>query len=84
MKPATERKSTKSKFKMSLGTTSAPPKFKIAKEVIGMLHEKQYNRINRNLFCQPENYDDRDFYLNNQPGCLIRYDGTESNLEIPS
>ncbi|KAL5076058.1 hypothetical protein RYX36_015042, partial [Vicia faba] len=69
---------------MSLATTSDPPKFKITKEVTGMLHENQYNRIKRNLFNQPEDYDDHDFYLNNQPGCLIGYDRTESNFKIPS
>ncbi|KAL5080770.1 hypothetical protein RYX36_009191, partial [Vicia faba] len=62
---------------MSLGTTSTPPKFKITKNVTGMLHENKYNKIKRNLFCQHKDCDDHDFYLNNQPGYLIGYDRTE-------
>ncbi|KAL5079203.1 hypothetical protein RYX36_007624 [Vicia faba] len=79
---ATERKSTKSEFTISLGTTSAPPKFKLTKEVTRMLHKKQYNRVKRNLFSKPEKFEDHDFYLNNQPGYLNGYNGTESSFEI--
>ncbi|KAL5068472.1 hypothetical protein RYX36_019359, partial [Vicia faba] len=69
---------------MSLGTTSDPPKLKFTKEATGMLHEKQYNRIKRNMFCHPEEYDDHYYYINNQPGCLDGYKGTESTFEIPA
>ncbi|KAL5099765.1 hypothetical protein RYX36_004092, partial [Vicia faba] len=81
---ATERKSTKFEFTISLGTTSSPPKFKFTKEATGMLHEKQYNKIKRNLFCKPEEYDDHDFYLNNQPRCLNGYNGTKKDNMVTS
>jgi hypothetical protein len=58
---ATERKSIKSNFTMTLGKTSAPPKFKHKTEGPEILYEDQYNRIRRNLSCELEKGDDNDF-----------------------
>ncbi|KAI5443174.1 hypothetical protein KIW84_012004 [Lathyrus oleraceus] len=59
---------------MTLGTTSAPPKFKLKKEGSGIPDENQYNRIKKNLLCQPEEDDDNDFYLNYHPSSHIGYE----------
>ncbi|MCI75072.1 Ulp1 protease family carboxy-terminal domain protein, partial [Trifolium medium] len=62
---------------------SAPPKMKLKHDGTGILDAHQYDRITRNLFCQPEQDDDRDFYLNFHPSSAIGYEGADVPFYIP-
>lgn len=80
---AIERKSTKSKFTMTLGTTSDLSKSNLTKVGTGMVDENQYNRIKKTLFYQPEEADGIDFYLNIHPSGYIGYKGYDIGFDIP-
>jgi hypothetical protein len=68
---------------MTKGNTSAPPKMKLKHDGPGLLDYNQYDRITRNLFCNPEVADDRDFYLNLHPGDMVGYEGGDVRFYIP-
>lgn len=48
-----------------------------------MLDEIQYNRIKKTLFCQPEEADDVNFYLNFHLSGHIGYEGYDIGSDIP-
>ncbi|WJX62734.1 hypothetical protein P8452_47698 [Trifolium repens] len=75
---------TKTKKKdMTKGNASAPPKSKLKHDGPGLLDYAQYDRITRNLFCNPEQDDDRDFYLNFHPQDRVGYEGGDVRFYIP-
>jgi hypothetical protein len=75
---------TKTKKKdMTKGNASAPPKTKLKHDGPGLLDCAQYDRITRNLFCNPEQDDDRDFYLNFHPQDRVGYEGGDVRFYIP-
>ncbi|KAK2456646.1 ubiquitin-specific protease ESD4 [Trifolium repens] len=49
----------------------------------GLLDYAQYASITRNLFCNPEQDDDRDFYLNFHPEDTVGYEGGDVRFYIP-
>ncbi|GAU35572.1 hypothetical protein TSUD_295080 [Trifolium subterraneum] len=48
-----------------------------------LLDASQYDRIRRNLFCQPEQDDDHDFHINFHPPNAIGYEGADVPFYIP-
>ncbi|CAK8567935.1 unnamed protein product [Lathyrus sativus] len=69
--------------KVTMGTTTAPSKSNFKKVRTRMLEENQYNRIKNTLFCQPEEADDVNFYLNFHPSGHIGYEGYDFGFDIP-
>ncbi|KAK2359073.1 hypothetical protein QL285_096193 [Trifolium repens] len=82
-KAATTTKPKQKNINMTKGNTSAPPKMKLKHDGPGLLDYNQYDRITRNLFCNPEVADDRDFYLNLHPGDMVGYEGGDVRFYIP-
>lgn len=80
---ATERKSINSQFKVSLGTTSTPPNFKIKNRGNVILDEKQYQMIRKKIFCQSKEEDDNDCYINFHPSSIIGNESFDIAFEIP-
>ncbi|KAL5061818.1 hypothetical protein RYX36_023555, partial [Vicia faba] len=81
---ATTIKPTKSKFTKTLGTKPTPPKFKIKKERMnGLLNKNLYNMLKKNLFFLPEEEDDNDFILNFHPSSNIGYEASDTGFFIP-
>jgi hypothetical protein len=56
---------------------------KVTIDWTGTLDGNQYARIKRSLFCQPEEEDDNDFYLNYRPSSIIVYEGFDIDFIIP-
>ncbi|WJX17982.1 hypothetical protein P8452_07830 [Trifolium repens] len=81
--PATETKAAKKKLCDQLGSSSAPPKLKDINEWTGMLEDHQYKKINKILFCQPEEEDDNDFLLNHDPSTQLGYECFNTGVPIP-
>ncbi|MCH81280.1 hypothetical protein A2U01_0002065 [Trifolium medium] len=81
--PATERRACKKKLCDNLGSTSAPPRLKEIKEWTAMLESKQYKKINKILFCQPEEQDDNDFQINYHPKSSMGYEFFDTGVPIP-
>ncbi|KAK2389132.1 ubiquitin-specific protease ESD4 [Trifolium repens] len=50
----------------------------------GTLDGNQYARIKKSLFCQPEEEDDNDLYLNYHPSSIIGYGGFDIDFTIPN
>jgi hypothetical protein len=83
-KAATTKKPTPSEFNISKDTKAAPPKMKINHDLgTALLDASQYDRIRRNLFCQPEQDDDHDFHINFHPPNAIGYEGADVPFYIP-
>ncbi|MCH91298.1 ubiquitin-like-specific protease ESD4-like, partial [Trifolium medium] len=49
----------------------------------GILGEDQYQKIKKNLFCQPEDPDDKDFYINFHPNKTVGYERCDAAFPIP-
>ncbi|WJX85206.1 hypothetical protein P8452_67698 [Trifolium repens] len=81
--PATERKAAKKKLYDHLGSSSAPQKLKDIKEWTSMLEDNQYKKINKILFCRPEEEDDNDFQLNYDPSGQLGYECFNTGFPIP-
>jgi hypothetical protein len=81
--PATETKATKKKLYDQFGSSSAPPKLKDINEWTGMLEDQQYKKINKILFCQPEEEDDHDFLLHHDPSSQLGYECYNTGVPIP-
>jgi hypothetical protein len=82
-KAATTTKPTKKDINMTKGNTLAPPKMKLKHDGPSLLDYAQYDRITRNLFCNPEQDDDRDFYFNFHPEDTVGYEGGDVRFYIP-
>jgi hypothetical protein len=66
-----------------LGSSSAPQKLKDIKEWTSMLEDNQYKKINKILFCRPEEEDDNDFQLNYDPSGQLGYECFNTGFPIP-
>ncbi|CAJ2629225.1 unnamed protein product [Trifolium pratense] len=82
-KAATATRPTKPDIDLTKGNASAPAKIKLKFDGPSTLDDFQYDRITRKLFCQPEQDDDNDFYLNYHPISSFGYEGADVPLYIP-
>ncbi|CAJ2657268.1 unnamed protein product [Trifolium pratense] len=81
--PATETKAANKKICHNLGSTSAPSRLKDIKEWTALLEARQYKKINKILFCQPEEEDDNDFHINYHPSTPMGYEFFDTGVPIP-
>ncbi|CAJ2651699.1 unnamed protein product [Trifolium pratense] len=82
-KAATATRPTKPDIDLTKGNASALAKIKLKHDGPSTLDAFQYDRITRKLFCQPEQDDDNDFYLNYHPISAFGYEGADVPLFIP-
>ncbi|CAJ2636527.1 unnamed protein product [Trifolium pratense] len=82
-KAETTTRPTRPDVHMTKGNTSAPPKLKLKHDGPSLLDAYEYDKITRNLFCQPEQDDDRDFHLNYHPSSVVGYEGGDVPFYIP-
>ncbi|KAL5074694.1 hypothetical protein RYX36_013678 [Vicia faba] len=78
-----EKKAKKSKWDVTLGTTSAPPKLGGKKGGKGNVDDGKIPKVRKTLFCRPEDPIDNDFYLNYHASNSVGYEGEHNAVEIP-